>query len=97
MMNLIFAAGLKGAGDTLYPLGLTLALSWGAMLVPGYVACVVLGFGVYVAWSAASAYVILLGLLMVRRFRAGGWKALRIIEPAAPGLEEPVGRPEPAS
>jgi hypothetical protein len=56
------------------------------MLVPGYVACVVLGGGVYVAWCAASAYVILLGLLMVRRFRAGHWKALRIIEVPTPGL-----------
>jgi MATE family multidrug resistance protein len=86
MMNLVFAAGLRGAGDTVYPLVLTVVLSWGAMLVPGYVACVVLGGGVYVAWCAASAYVILLGLLMVRRFRAGHWKALRIIEARAPGL-----------
>ena len=96
MMNLIFAAGLKGAGDTVYPLGLTVALSWAAMLVPAYVACVLLGGGVYVAWSAASAYVILLGLLMVRRFRAGRWRSLRIIEDHAPGLEAPVARAEPA-
>ncbi len=86
MMNVIFAAGLKGAGDTVYPLGLTVALSWIAMLVPAYVACLVLGGGVYVAWSTASAYVILLGLLMVRRFRAGRWKSLRVIEELAPGL-----------
>jgi len=91
MMNLVFAAGLRGAGDTLYPLGLTVVLSWSAMLVPGYVACVVLGGGVYVAWTAASAYVVLLGLLMVRRFRAGGWRTLRIIEePVVPGLEAAV-------
>ncbi len=86
MMNLIFAAGLKGAGDTVYPLGLTVVLSWSAMLLPGYVACVLLGGGVYVAWSAASAYVILLGLLMVGRFRSGRWKSLRVIEERAPGL-----------
>lgn len=95
MMNLIFAAGLKGAGDTLYPLGLTVALSWAAMLGPAFVACVLLGGGVYVGWSAASAYVILLGLLMVRRFRAGRWKTLRIIEERAPGLEAVAGA-EPA-
>ena len=40
MMNVIFAAGLKGAGDTAYPLGLTVVLSWVAMLVPAYVLCV---------------------------------------------------------
>jgi MATE family multidrug resistance protein len=96
MMNLVFAAGLRGAGDTLYPLGLTVALSWGAMLVPAYVACVLLGGGVYVAWCAASAYVILLGLLMVRRFRAGRWKLLRIIEERAPGLDAPGAGAEPA-
>ena len=43
MMNLVFAAGLKGAGDTLYPLVLTFVLSWARMLVPAYVAACVLG------------------------------------------------------
>jgi len=90
MMNVIFAAGLRGAGDTRYPLVLTVVLSWGAMLVPGYLACVVWGGGVYVAWSAASAYVFLLGLFMMRRFRLGGWKSLRVIE------AEPKARELPA-
>ena len=93
MMNLIFAAGLKGAGDTLYPLGLTVVLSLTAMLGPGYVACVLLGGGVYVAWTAASAYVILLGLLMLRRFRQGRWRTLRVIEAPPPGLETEMAEP----
>jgi MATE family multidrug resistance protein len=96
MMSLIFAAGLRGAGDTLYPLGLTAALSWVAMLIPAYVACIVFGAGVYVAWSAASAYVFFLGLLMWRRFRAGRWKTMRVIEERAPGLEQAVGDGGPA-
>ncbi len=54
MMNVIFAAGLKGAGDTVYPLMLTVMLSWGAMLVPAYFACLVQGGGVYVAWCFAT-------------------------------------------
>jgi MATE family multidrug resistance protein len=83
MMNVVFAAGLKGAGDTLYPLVLTFLLSWGAMLVPAYVACELLGGGAYVAWSAATAYVVLLGLLLLRRFRTGRWKTMRVIEGAA--------------
>jgi MATE family multidrug resistance protein len=88
MMNVIFAAGLRGAGDTRYPLGATVVVSWLAMLVPAYVLCVRMGFGVYVAWSTASAYVVCLGLLMLRRFRDGRWKALRVIEPQAPELGE---------
>jgi MATE family multidrug resistance protein len=88
MMNVVFAAGLRGAGDTRYPLGLTVVLSWLAMLAPAFVLCVRLGFGVYVAWSTASAYVVLLGLLMMRRFRQGRWKALRVIEPHPASLRE---------
>jgi MATE family multidrug resistance protein len=82
-MNVIFAGGLKGAGDTAFTMWVTVCLAWGVMLVPGFVACVLLGGGVYVAWTTATAYVVLLGLLMRRRFAAGGWKALRVIEAAA--------------
>ena len=81
MMNVVFAAGLRGAGDTFYPLAATVSLSWGAMLVPAYLACVVWDGGVYTAWTAASVYIMLLGLLLLRRFRAGRWKRLRVIEP----------------
>jgi MATE family multidrug resistance protein len=81
-MNVIFAGGLKGAGDTSFPMWVTVVLAWGVMLVPGFVACVLLGGGVYVAWTTATAYVVLLGLLMRRRFVAGGWKSLRVIEAA---------------
>ena len=82
MMNLIHAAGLRGAGDTVYPMALTFVLAWIAMLVPAWVGCVVLGAGAYFAWTMASLYVLLLGLLMWRRFRAGHWKTMRVIEPA---------------
>ena len=88
MLNLICAAGLRGAGDTRYPLGATVVLSWVVMLLPAWLLCERLGFGVYAAWSAASAYVACLGLLMLRRFRQGRWKALRVIEPHAPALQQ---------
>jgi len=87
MMNLIFAAGLKGAGDTRYPLAITVVLSWVVMLGPAFWLCVGHGYGVTVAWATASAYVICLGVLMIRRFRLGRWKTLRVIEPHAPGLD----------
>jgi Na+-driven multidrug efflux pump len=86
-MNVIFAASLKGAGDTLYTMTATLVLAVGAMLVPAYLACVVWGAGVEAAWTAASAYVALLGVAMLVRFRAGGWRSLRIIEPSLADLD----------
>ena len=91
MLNVIFAAGVKGAGDTRYPLFATVVLSWVSMLVPAYVWCLNLDGGVYAAWTCASAYVILLGVAMMRRFLGGRWKAMRVIEtghvPELDGLE----------
>ena len=90
MMNLVFAAGLKGAGDTLYPLVLTLVLSWTLLLVPSYVLCILGDGGVVTAWWTATAYVVALGLLMRRRFRVGKWKGLRVIEVHPPELDSSV-------
>ncbi len=86
MINLTCASALRGAGDTAFAMRATVALAFGVMLGPAYLACVVLGAGVFVAWSAASGYVVVLGLLLLRRFRSGHWKTLRVIEPEAPGL-----------
>ena len=85
MMNLVFAAGLRGAGDTTYPLVATVVLGWVAMLGPAWL-IVERGGGLLGAWAAPTVYVVLLGLLMMRRFRHGRWKGLRVIEPAPPDL-----------
>jgi multidrug resistance protein, MATE family len=82
MMNVVFASALRGAGDTRVPMAATVVLSWVAMLLPAYVGCVLLGHGVYFAWCTVTAYVLVLGLTMFARFRAGGWRHLRVIEPA---------------
>jgi len=92
MMSLMFAGGLRGAGDTVYPMAATVVLAFGVMLVPAYAACVVLGAGVEAAWTAASAYIALLGVSMVRRFRAGRWRSLRVIEPHLPDLKSAPAR-----
>ena len=90
MLNVLFAAALKGAGDTTYPVAATVVLAWGVMLVPTYVLCVLGDGGVYTAWTAASAYIFLVGLLMFRRFRRGRWKSMRVIEPKVPELDAAI-------
>ena len=99
MLNLIHAAGLRGAGDTAYPMVLTFVLGWIVMLVPAGVGCLWLGRGVYFAWWMATLYVFLLGLLMRRRFRAGHWRTLRVIEtaPLSPGASASAGSVRPSS
>jgi MATE family multidrug resistance protein len=93
MLNLVHSAGLRGAGDTVYPMLLTFVLAWIVMLVPAGVGCLNLGAGVYFAWSMATLYVFLLGVLMRRRFRAGHWKRLRVIEAAPVAGETQAVRP----
>jgi len=87
-MNVVFASGLRGAGDTAYPMAASVILSWLVMLIPAYLLCVVGRAGVYTAWATASLYVMMLGLLMLARFRAGRWTTLRVIEPRVTEVAE---------
>ncbi len=90
MVNVICAGGLKGAGDTRFPMMATVLISWAAMLLPTWWFCVRGGHGVYVAWIFASLYVVILGVTLFVRYRKGAWKNLRVIEQdALPALDLP--------
>lgn len=80
MIQVICSAGLKGAGDTRFPMTATVATSWTFMLLPTWWFCVRGGHGVYVAWVFATLYLIVLATVMFVRYRRGGWKRLRVIE-----------------
>jgi MATE family multidrug resistance protein len=83
-MNLIFAAAVKGAGDTHYVMRMMVVLSTAGLIVPTYTAIVLLHKGVLTGWYIASAYVIALGLAFFFRFLGGKWKSMRVIEPSPP-------------
>lgn len=90
MVNVICAGGLKGAGDTRFPMLATVLISWFAMLLPTWWFCVRGGHGVYVAWIFATLYVVILGVVLFVRYRKGAWKSLRVIESdALPALDLP--------
>ncbi len=81
--NIIFSAALKGAGDTRFVMAMTVVLSWVVMVLPSWIA-VKKGFGIYVVWIFATAYVCILAVAFLLRFLAGKWKSMRVIEAAAP-------------
>jgi len=85
-LNIIFAAGIKGAGDTRYVMVMILAISSLVLVVPSYIALVLLHGGIYVGWTIASAYIILLGFAFLFRFLGGKWKSMRVIEEVPPSL-----------
>jgi len=81
--NIIFSAGLKGAGDTRFVMYMSVVLSWIIMVLPSYLAIKFAwgsGDGLYVAWTFVTAYVCILSVAFMLRFLHGKWKTMRVIE-----------------
>ena len=93
--NIIFAAALKGAGDTRFVMVFTIILSWCVMVVPSYIA-LKMKWGVYAVWAFATAYVCIIAVVFLFRFLAGKWKSMRVIEAAAPSVLPNVPTPPDA-
>ena len=89
-LNIVFAGGIKGAGDTRYVMSMLVVVSSLVLVLPSYVALVLLHANVYVGWSILSAYIIVLGLAFLFRFLGGKWKSMRVIEKAPAPLSQPL-------
>jgi MATE family multidrug resistance protein len=79
-LNVVFSNALRGAGDTRFVTWAALILSWPIMVLPTW-ATVTYGWGLYWAWTFASAYIIALAFVFWLRFRQGKWRSMRVIEP----------------
>lgn len=81
-MAITYSNALAGAGDTRIPGLALIACSW-IVFIGGSLAFAHWGpgWGMHGPWIACAAYIALLGILLERRFRAGGWAKMRVIEP----------------
>ena len=79
-LSIIFASAIKGAGDTRFVLKMIVILSLLLLVVPTYIAVVILNKNIYIAWFIFSFYVIALGFSFLIRFLTGKWKTMRVIE-----------------
>jgi len=75
---MIFAGGLRGAGDTRFPMVITGGAIWLIRLPLAYVLGVMLGWGLVGAWTAMSLDMIVRGTLNFWRFRSGRWKTIAV-------------------
>jgi MATE family multidrug resistance protein len=84
-VGIIFIGALRGAGETLWPMLVTLVLSWAVLIGGG---CLMVRYAWQLQsigpWIAASAYVILLGLVMAWRFESGAWRRIQLVKPFRP-------------
>lgn len=70
---------LRGAGDTLVPSILTIGLSWLLIVGGGHLAvALVPQWGALGPWIFASAYIVVLGVCLLVRFRLGAWKRMKL-------------------
>lgn len=69
-----YAGGLRGAGDTRFPLLSTFLGVWPFRLGLGYLFVSGLGMGLFGAWLAIAADQTCRSLLILLRWRSGRWK-----------------------
>lgn len=85
-MCITYSFAARGAGDTRVPAILFAVCCWGIFVAGGYLMTVFArSWGVHGPWMMCAAYIIVLGVLLRRRWRAGVWRRIRLFEsPGAP-------------
>jgi len=76
--GIVADGALRGAGDTLRPFLIRLGLAWGLFLPLAWFLSVRLERGLTETWMAGALYVTVLAGTLVRRFRSGAWRRIRI-------------------
>ena len=79
-LAVVFASSLRGAGDTIFPMLLTMVSSWFVMVLP---ALLIVRSGeaeIHHLWWTATAHVLVMGAFMMARFLTGRWKHIQIVD-----------------
>jgi Na+-driven multidrug efflux pump len=89
-ISFVISGGLRGAGNTRFPLLMTIVSIWGTVLF-GMTVIVAAGAGLAFVWGGFLIFSPLAAYLTGRRFRRGDWKAIVLL------AEQPVAAPVPGS
>jgi MATE family multidrug resistance protein len=82
-VGIVFIGALRGAGDTIWPMIFTLILGWGLNVAGAYAMTQVFPQLTSIGpWMAATAYVIILGILVAWRFESGQWEKIDLLDQA---------------
>ena len=79
-VGIVYIGALRGAGDTFWPMLMTIVLSWGVTLGGG--AAMVFAAPQWTSlgpWIAASLYVVALGAMVAWRFEGGAWRKIDLL------------------
>jgi MATE family multidrug resistance protein len=78
----VLAEALRAAGDTVFTLWARVAIAWLVFAPGSWISVRLLGGGDAVAVGWFVAYLALLALVLVARFRSGAWRRIVLVEPA---------------
>jgi len=76
--TMVFPGGLRGAGDTRFPMIVTGSSIWLVRLPLAYLLAIVLDWGLTGAWAALALDLSMRGLINFLRFRGGRWKTVQV-------------------
>ena len=76
--NIIFAGSLRGAGDTKWVMRLSVVVHW-TLATTAFICVKVVHVRPLVVWSLFIGMILILGFVMVLRFRTGRWKSIELI------------------
>ena len=76
--SMVLTGGLRGAGDTVVPLGIAALGMWAVRLTLAWLLVTQLNLGLKGAWIAMVADLWVRGILTFIRFKSGRWKTIRV-------------------
>lgn len=74
----VLSGGLRGAGDTRWPMYSVFFGVWGFRVTLSYVFAITLGWGLAGAWLAVGVDQFVRSVVVFLRYRSGRWKAVRV-------------------
>ncbi|MCL2548802.1 MAG: MATE family efflux transporter, partial [Symbiobacteriaceae bacterium] len=78
MSQVVLAGGLRGAGDTKWPLISTTIGIWGFRVVLAKILVDMLGYGLMGAWIALAVDQLVRSAVILWRYRTGKWKTIKV-------------------
>lgn len=100
--QIVYINGLRGAGETRWPAIVVAAHCWIIFIAGGYLTTLLAPqWGYHGPWMTCTLYIILLGLVLWRRFAGGNWRRIDLFKdhssrrgfPVQAAGQEPVAAP----
>lgn len=77
-MAVVFASALRGAGDTVFPMMITMFSGWLVMTIPAWLIVQMNGATIEMLWMTCTGHITLMGTAMLLRFMSGKWKLIKL-------------------